>query len=51
MSLLLLQWHIIIKAFYYFSDDVDDFIVDDEGNPINKHSKKKRRLPGTVQDS
>ena len=33
-----------------FLDDVDDFIVDDEGNPINKHSKKKRRLLGTVQD-
>ena len=30
--------------------DVDDFIVDDDGNPI-KHVKKKRRIPGTVQDS
>jgi len=30
---------------------VDDFIVDDEGNPI-KLAKKKRRVPGgTVQDS
>lgn len=31
--------------------DVDDFIVDDEGNPINRHTKKKRRIPGTLQDS
>ncbi|XP_067032168.1 transcription elongation factor SPT6-like [Acropora muricata] len=31
-------------------EDVDDFIVDDEGNPI-KHAKKKKRIPGTVQDS
>lgn len=32
-------------------EDVDDFIVDDEGNPINRHTKKKRRIPGTLQDS
>ena len=40
-----------IKSFELsFADDVDDFIVDDEGNPI-KHAKKKRRIPGSVQDS
>ena len=30
--------------------DVDDFIVDDEGNPI-RQTKKKRRLHGAVHDS
>ena len=39
------------KTISLFLDDVDDFIVDDDGNPINKHSKKKRRIPGTVKDS
>ena len=34
----------------YLLLDVDDFIVDDDGNPI-KHAKKKRRIPGTVKDS
>ena len=35
---------------YDLCSDVDDFIVDDEGNPI-RQAKKKRRLPGAVHDS
>ena len=35
---------------YDLCSDVDDFIVDDEGNPI-RQAKKKRRLHGAVHDS
>ena len=39
-----------IFNYYDFCSDVDDFIVDDEGNPI-RQAKKKRRLHGAVHDS
>ena len=41
---------LLVKMFFLLIPDVDDFIVDDDGNPI-KHAKKKRRVPGTVKDS
>ena len=46
------MWILGLKGLikYDLCSDVDDFIVDDEGNPI-RQAKKKRRLPGAVHDS